>query len=126
MTVFEFLMNVKQIPYWDRTPAISDDELDKLIDSVKPTVKISYRKFPIIQSNPPQSIPWEMLTPHENQAMINHYQSLERLASRGGLSWTEALAVLMDKKWDDSIHDERQAEIIVKKLVEEFMMGDDN
>lgn len=42
-------------------------------------------------------LPWEMLAPHEHQAMSNHGgQSLERLASRGGLSPLEAVLVLLD------------------------------
>lgn len=47
----------------------------------------------------PVCIPWEMLTPHERQAETNHYQSLERLAQRGGLCASEALAVLEDRRW---------------------------
>ena len=100
MTVLEFLMDVKRIPYWDRTPAISD---------------------PILQSKPPQTIPWVMLIPHETWAWINHGQTLEELANRGGLSWAEALAILQDKKWRDAIQSDKEAEPIVKKLVAEFM-----
>jgi hypothetical protein len=44
------------------------------------------------------SLPWEMIAPHEAQAVTNHGQSLERLAQRGGLSASEALAVLGGKK----------------------------
>ena len=62
MTVLEFLMDVKRIPYWDRTPAISDSELDKLIKLAKPH-ETSYRQYPILQSKPPQTIPWVMLIP---------------------------------------------------------------
>lgn len=41
---------------------------------------------------------WEIIAPHEAQAKINHDQSLERLAQRGGLSCYEALCVLQDRK----------------------------
>lgn len=44
-------------------------------------------------------IPWEMIGPHEAQAMRNHSQTLTRLAERAGLSPCEALAVLEDRKW---------------------------
>jgi len=44
-------------------------------------------------------IPWAMLEPHEDQAIKNHSQSLNRLAERGGLSTHEALAVLEDRPW---------------------------
>ena len=96
MTVLEFLMDVKRIPYWDRTPAISDSELDKLIKLAKPH-ETSYRQYPILQSKPPQTIPWVMLIPHETWAWINHGQTLEELANRGGLSWAEALAICYSK-----------------------------
>lgn len=104
----------------DRTPAISDEELDKLIDLAKPH-EISFRQYPILQSKPPQTIPWVMLIPHETQAWLNHHQTFEELANRGGLGWAEALAILEDKKWRDAIHSEKEAEPIVKRLVAEFM-----
>lgn len=53
------------------------------------------RQFP----NCPRSIPWEMIAPHERQAQINHGQTLERLAERGGLGIREALWVLKDYRW---------------------------
>lgn len=56
------------------------------------------KEFPILKSNG-ATIPWESIAPHEAQALKNHGQSLERLASRGGLSWCEALAVLRDSKF---------------------------
>ena len=42
-------------------------------------------------------IPYKVIEKHEEQAMLNHYQTLERLAERGGLSYTEAIAVLEDR-----------------------------
>ena len=53
-------------------------------------------RFPI-QGGP--SIPWDMIAPHETQCVRNHGQSLERLAERGGLSPSEALAILDDENW---------------------------
>lgn len=47
-------------------------------------------------------VPWEMIDPHKQQAIRNHMQSLETLASRGGLSAAEAVAVLEDKAWGDA------------------------
>jgi hypothetical protein len=44
-------------------------------------------------------IPWDMIAPHEAQAQKNHHQSLAELASRGGLSACEAVAVLQDRPW---------------------------
>lgn len=46
-----------------------------------------------------RAIPWEMIAPHAAQAKANHYQSLERLADRGGLSACEMVAVLEDRPW---------------------------
>jgi hypothetical protein len=44
-------------------------------------------------------IPWDMIEPHEPQALKNHDQSLKTLASRQGLSACEMLAVLEDRPW---------------------------
>lgn len=53
------------------------------------------------------SIPWELIAPHERQALRNHDQNLETLASRGGLSPCEAVAILEDadyrKRWPKPI-----------------------
>jgi hypothetical protein len=51
--------------------------------------------FPFIVSQ----IPWALIAPHERQAQRNHSQSLETLASRGGLSACEALAVIEDRSY---------------------------
>lgn len=42
----------------------------------------------------PSSIPWEAIAPYDGQARVNHQQSLEHLASRGGLSPMEAFLVM--------------------------------
>lgn len=53
--------------------------------------------FPIMGRRP---IPMGMIAPHEAQALDNHDgQDLVRLAERGGLDPTEALAVLEDRPW---------------------------
>jgi hypothetical protein len=66
--------------------------------------KLSGRCFPIflgeqrsIWQGLPDSIPWEVIAPHERQANVNHGQSLETLARLGGLSPYELLAVLLDQ-----------------------------
>ena len=51
------------------------------------------RKFPIMDA---PDIPWLVIAPHEGQALANHGQTLEKLARRGGLSASEALAVITD------------------------------
>ena len=59
--------------------------------------------FPIMESlgSPPVYIPYNIIAPHEAQAIKNHDQTLQRLAERGGLDWTEALAILNDKTWKE-------------------------
>lgn len=51
-------------------------------------------------------LPWDMIAPHEKQALRNHSQTLKRLAERGGLSAGEALAVLEGYSWDRAGVDE--------------------
>jgi hypothetical protein len=47
----------------------------------------------------PLFVPWEFMRPHERQARINHDQTLARLAERGGLDVSEALAILKGQHW---------------------------
>jgi hypothetical protein len=49
----------------------------------------------------PRMVPWSLVEPHERQAKRNHDQSLETLASRGGLCPLELCAVLADKPYRD-------------------------
>ena len=65
----------------------------------KAQAKLEERRiFPIMHGrnslSGPRGIPWALIAPQEAQAKENHGQSLERLASRGGLSPAEAVAVL--------------------------------
>src|SRR5579863_3807833 len=47
----------------------------------------------------PVSVPWDLVKDHEKQAQSNHSQSLEHLASRGGLSPKELWCVVHDEKF---------------------------
>lgn len=60
-------------------------------------------QFPVLEPGrcPQEYIPYNLIAPHEAQAMRNHGQTLQRLAERGGLSWTEITAVLADKTWKE-------------------------
>lgn len=55
------------------------------------------------------AVRWEMVEGHEEQAQRNHYQTLSRLAERGGLDSMELVAVLEDrdyrKRWPEMILD---------------------
>lgn len=58
------------------------------------------RKFPIRLDDALQSIPWDIIAPHEAQAMANHHRSLDQLAVLGGLTPEEALAVIEGRPWE--------------------------
>lgn len=47
----------------------------------------------------PTSVPWSLIEPHEEQARANHYQTLKRLAERGGLSPLEMQYIIQDRKF---------------------------
>lgn len=67
------------------------------------------KEFPIMKNKGKEYIPYDVIKPHEEQAMKNHGQTLDRLAERGGLGWSEAYAVLTDSKipfCDEYISDE--------------------
>lgn len=53
--------------------------------------------FPILGTK--ALIDWQLVADHNKQAKENHYQSVQQLASRGGLSWDELHAVLHNRKW---------------------------
>lgn len=78
---------------------------------------MSEKKFPILGTN--ESIDWNLIAPHEKQAMENHYQTLDRLAERGGLSWAEAYAVLTDSKFPS--REEYISEEFYEKKVKEIV-----
>ncbi len=65
---------------------------------------MSDRQFPIQAASRgprgPKSIPWDLIAPHEKQALFNHGgQTLQRLAERHSLCACEAVAVLEDRSW---------------------------
>jgi hypothetical protein len=64
----------------------------------------------------PQSVPWDLVAPHEARAWKNHWQTLERLAERGGLSPHELVAVLRDERLFGSILQVPLSEIVAELL----------
>ena len=56
------------------------------------------KQFPILGRRG-QTFDYQLVADHSNQADRNHYQTVHRLAERGGLSWCELYAVLHDRKW---------------------------
>lgn len=87
---------------------------EELIDQFtidKPMVRqreeLQHKPFPILQTSAnivdpkyPKYVPWALVAAHAEQAMRNHNQTVERLAERGGLGWSELLDVLLDRPWD--------------------------
>ncbi|WP_346930273.1 hypothetical protein [Clostridium sp.] len=67
--------------------------------------------FPILNSNPKEYIPLEVIKAHEKQAIINHGQTLDRLSQRGGLDWKETLCVLEDREFG---RDKKAKEKVIK------------
>lgn len=66
------------------------------------------------------TVPWSFVEPHRAQAGHNHGQSLERLNARGGLGWSELLAVVTDRNWFDLTKVEiAGAETAVRALLEQ-------
>lgn len=41
-----------------------------------------------------KSIPWDLISPYEKRALINHNQTLEQLHNRGGLSSQEIFCIV--------------------------------
>lgn len=61
--------------------------------------RLTARKgFPILGERGAK-VDWQLVADHGKQAQANHYQTVERLAERGGLSWCELHAVLHNRKW---------------------------
>jgi hypothetical protein len=57
------------------------------------------KDFPVLDGGSIASVPWAFVASHERQAQENHSQSLEELASRGGCSPDEILAIVGDRPW---------------------------
>jgi lambda repressor-like predicted transcriptional regulator len=97
------------------------------------------KQFPIlwhIRNRPaadgPLTVPWTLVEPHAEQARINHGQTLDRIADRGGLSPSELAAVLGDRPWTpmdtadalDVIRKEEVRMTLARRLHERDCPGD--
>lgn len=71
------------------------------------------RQFPVLNSGG-QKIDWQLVADHGKQAQANHYQTVERLAERGGLAWCELYAVLHNRPYQKM--DENEAIIACRAL----------
>lgn len=68
--------------------------------------------FPIRHDDLLKSIPWDVITPHEVQALRNHRMGLVALAERGGLTPCEALAVIEGREWERMAFTEARRRLI--------------
>lgn len=85
------------------------------------------KRFPILNSNPKEYIPWEIIQKHEKQALKNHGgESLEILAKRGGLSWYEAQCVLSDSYYGIAYISDEYARKVVLNLCKKEMEDKDD
>lgn len=57
-------------------------------------------------------VPWDMMIAHERQAQINHSQTIAGLHSRGGLEASEAVAVLLDRRWHKMEYEQANRELL--------------
>ena len=62
------------------------------------------KMFPVLQGAGRRNeercfVPWKLVAAHTKQCSVNHSQSVERLAERGGLCASELAAVLEDRPW---------------------------
>lgn len=69
MEVIDFLKSVRRIRSLNRNPAISDEDIESLINQVD-MVKENEKQnpYPILNSRPTQYIPQGLLMVHESQA----------------------------------------------------------
>ena len=77
--------------------------------------------FPVYQmpGEPQEYIPYDLIAPHERQALQNHAQTLHRLAERGGLDWGEILAVITDRDWGTCHADRDKMRSAVRQYIAE-------
>lgn len=61
---------------------------------------VARKRFPILKGDG-ATIDWQLVEDHGGQAQQNHYQTVHRLAERGGLSWSELHAVLHNQRYRD-------------------------
>ena len=69
------------------------------IASTRPDSALPRPTFPILGSGGAK-IDLQLVADHGKQAQANHYQTVARLAERGGLSWCEVYAVLHNRKYE--------------------------
>lgn len=65
-------------------------------------------------------VPFAMIKEHEQQCLINHGQTANRLKERGGLSWDEMWAVVHDIHWDKGFRSIEDARVPMIEFAEKW------
>jgi hypothetical protein len=83
-------------------------DLPSFTPSMLAKTHLQHKKFPVLRGGHKKTIPealdyvpWPMLQPHEKHAEKNHQQTLQVLASRGGLSPQEIVAIMKGSSWEE-------------------------
>lgn len=74
--------------------------------------------FPVLGSQGAK-VDWQFVADHGKQAQRNHYQTVERLAQRGGLSWCELAAVIENREYKNM--DTNDAIVAVRSAEAEYL-----
>ena len=79
------------------------------------------QSFPILGNIGPKSIPAKFVYSHYRQCISNHKQSVQQLARRGGLDWTELFAVLHDVPYR-SMNVNEAMDLCLKKIEDPYQI----
>lgn len=78
------------------------------------------KRYPIQSKKRKEYIPFEMILEHEEQCYINHGQSVERLAERGGTSYLETYWILKNSKYKICEGNYSELEECAREMVREL------
>lgn len=73
--------------------------------------------FPVLNSGG-ESVPWNAVEPHRQQARRNHWKTLEELADVGGIGWKALYYTLTDSEFPLVQHEQVDYRRLVLDLVE--------
>lgn len=76
--------------------------------------------FPVLEDDFLRAVPLDIVLRHAKQAHLNHGQSVQGLATRGGLDVTELYCVLNDIKWSEGFKKSygECLRVVVEKIIE--------
>lgn len=88
-----------EVPLCEACAMRSADRPCDRYEDAREIARLKERRFPVMGG---PTVAWSFVAPHEAQARINHRQSLERLAQRGGLDPAELWAVVHSVRFEDA------------------------